>query len=132
LTLLTSDQVGDPYYPQTPIFDRFFPTKNAQYGKFAPEVRFFRSHHLRQYHIRQTSAQLGLLYAHTPRQCHHTGLVSLALGGYEAHGFLAGSRVSGVDTTYGAGNGHAPWLLYAPHRHAQMFGLHDEDGAAGA
>ncbi len=56
----------------------------------------------------------------------------LAMGGYEAHGFLAGARVSGVDAAHGAGDRDASWLLYPPHRHAQMFGLHDEDGATGA
>src|SRR5215203_5065970 len=54
------------------------------------------------------------------------------MGGYEAHGLLAGARVSSVDAAHGAGDGHAPRLLYSPHSHAQMFGLHDEDGAAGA
>src|SRR5829696_2318644 len=54
------------------------------------------------------------------------------MGGYEAHGLLAGARVSGVDTAHGACDGNAPWLLHAPHRHAQMFGLDDEDGATGS
>src|ERR671911_756474 len=54
------------------------------------------------------------------------------MGGYEAHGLLAGARVSGVDAPHGACDGNAPRLLHAPHRHAQMLGLHDEDGAAGA
>src|SRR5215204_2762593 len=57
---------------------------------------------------------------------------SLAMGGYEAHGLLTGARVSGVDAAHGAGNGNAPRLLYPPHRHAQVFGLHDKDGAPGA
>ena len=51
------------------------------------------------------------------------------MGGYEAHGLLAGTRVSGVDAAHGACNGNASWLLHAPHRHAQMFRLDDEDGA---
>src|SRR5215211_130000 len=57
---------------------------------------------------------------------------SLTMGGYEAHGLLAGARVSGVDAAHGACDGNAPRLLHAPHRHAQMFGLDDEDGAPGA
>src|SRR5215211_1136349 len=54
------------------------------------------------------------------------------MGGYEAHGLLAGSRVSGVDAAHRAGNRYAPRLLYPPHGHAQMFGLDDEDGATGS
>src|SRR5215208_1497972 len=54
---------------------------------------------------------------------------SLAMGSYEAHGLLAGARVSRVDAAHGACNGNAPRLLHAPHRHAQMFCLDDEDGA---
>ena len=54
------------------------------------------------------------------------------MGGYEAHGLLAGARVSGVDTAHGACDGNAPRLLHAPHRHTQMFGLDDEDGTTGS
>src|SRR5829696_8922838 len=54
------------------------------------------------------------------------------MGGYEAHGLLSGARVSGVDAAHGACDGNAPWLLHAPHRHAQMFGLDVEDGATGS
>jgi hypothetical protein len=56
----------------------------------------------------------------------------LSMGGYEAHGLLAGARVSGVDAAHGACDSNAPRLLNAPHRHAQMLGLHDEDGATGS
>src|SRR5688500_6920306 len=58
--------------------------------------------------------------------------LSLAMGGYEAHGLLAGARVSGVDAAHRACDGNAPWLLRASHRHAQKFGLVDEDGATGS
>ena len=54
------------------------------------------------------------------------------MGGYEAHGLLAGARVSGVDAAHGACDRNAPWFLHSPHRHAQMFRLDDEDGATSA
>src|SRR5829696_1071028 len=60
------------------------------------------------------------------------GESSLALGGYEAHGLLAGARVSGVDAAHGACDRNAPRLLHSPHSHEQMFRLDDEDGATGA
>jgi len=52
------------------------------------------------------------------------------MGGYEAHGLLAGALVLGVDAPHGAGDGYAPRLLHPPHRHAEVVGLHDDDGAA--
>src|SRR5918994_3460796 len=60
------------------------------------------------------------------------GESSLAMGGYEAHGLLAGARVSGVDAAHGARDRNAPWFLHSPHRHTQMFRLDDEDGATSA
>src|SRR5918995_283020 len=58
--------------------------------------------------------------------------LALAMGGYEAHGLLAGARGSGGDAAHGACDGNAPLLLRAPHRPSQMFGLYDEDGATGS
>ncbi len=38
----------------------------------------------------------------------------LAIGGYEAHGLLAGTLILGIDAAHGAGDGYAPRLLHPP------------------
>src|ERR687889_1999444 len=45
---------------------------------------------------------------------------------------LASTWVSGVDAAHRASYCNAPRFLHAPHRHAQVFGLDDEDGTAGS
>src|SRR4028119_2213570 len=52
----------------------------------------------------------------------------LAVAGYQAHRFLAGALVLGVDAAHGARNGDAARLLDAPYRHAEVIRLHHDDG----
>jgi hypothetical protein len=58
---------------------------------------------------------------------HHIHVL-LAVAGYEAHSLLAGALVFGVDAPHGAGGGHASRLLDPPDRHAEVVGLHNDDG----
>src|SRR4028119_468882 len=52
----------------------------------------------------------------------------LAVAGYQAHRFLAGALILGVDAAHGARNGDATRLLDAPYRHAEVIRLHHDDG----
>src|SRR4028119_221734 len=55
----------------------------------------------------------------------------LAMPGYQAHRFLAGALVLGVDAAHGARNGDATGLLDTPYRHAEVIRLHHDDGPPG-
>jgi hypothetical protein len=55
--------------------------------------------------------------------------VALASCGFETHGLPASALVLCEGALHRAGDGYAPRLLHPSHRHAEVVGLHDDDGA---